>query len=1000
MHQYYNESDIRQWWTIAHKDKLDEGKTVRAVTFGPRGVFTLKRPIKSIDELLQIINKGYMTAGNQFGISVSAAEFDIVDNTAPNADAFVSTDTLVVDIDIHTAATGKDRVNLSLIEQKWIKFIAYSSHLNLYSNMIKNGIDWPVPHSIGVTGGGIQLIYKFDTVLRSEQSEKIFNLLKRYTPVNRYGAIAVNALGALTKFYLEFDKTSFDKQHVQRVLGTLNPKYNVVSYILHDYDPKNILDYIRSALLDAASATDNSATKNNLYGFLEKIDPLVKKAFTDNSNTTLNTKQLVSEARLNASIPILTRKGLTGVENSILTQLNGGKGFDLLLKDKINVEKENYKLIAIKCPFHEGDDNYSFAIYKNGDTPTGIDVFMDFHDQKKYNLIEFYAKIMGISKADAVREIVDLTGIKIAKTEKSELKKLEAAEESEQLVDKIDVDNFIYYRMADKQKNCIIRHIDSGKTYTFDGLKSLVRQILKDQLYIEEISREFLDAFTEIFEAKILIDGFERFAPGKEPVFKENGISLINLWVPTKNFKIAKNKASELLTEHGRKYTLEEAILEIKNKCPNTNIFLHQIVQYGSLEWFVNWLTVTTQFKTSPTIPFHYGNYGTGKNLFIDTIMEWYLNSEYVHIVGSDEITKQFNSFLQQSSLVVIDESNLYDSKSVDTLKMLSGNRRIKIEKKGIDTFDVDRYFNFMTFSNREVPAYINSQERRFTFFNTSIPLTATVEIMQTNIDSFITNVKEELEYFFGILLNTEIVKKWENMNIKDGTFYRVMFSGHSFGKLVLTILDNKWDQLILQLTENTSDENVMQHTMEMVYELKTFFEKTGKLPLALVNRYMESLNYKNRSSVSDFVRQNNLEAIIQTKLTREGTAMINLNVAGIRKLIETKNILIELYKEICPALKKADFKIEANCISNINTVIDFMQHCDDSNYEEQSTENKDESPPTGNTEESPVSLDSILTTIGSDPPLVSPSSMLDIIEKSTVSTPQIQNINPPQIPI
>jgi len=580
----------------------------------------------------------------------------------------------------------------------------------------------------------------------------------------------------------------------------------------------------------------------------------------------------------------------------------------------------------MKCPFHEGDEHYSFAIYKNGDTPTGIDVFLDFHDQKKYNLIEFYAKLMGISKADAIREIIDLTGIKVAKTEKKELKHLEAREESTQLIDKIDTENYIYYRMANKQKNCIIRHIDSGKSYVFDGLKSMVRQVLKDQIHIEEISREFLDEFTELFETKILIDGFESFAPGREPVFKENNISLINLWVPTANYKKSKERLELIRKANNNKsFSLTEAMDQIAEKCPNTRIFLHQLVQYGSLEWFINWLALTAQFKISPTIPFHYGNYGTGKNLFVNTVLEWYLNGEYVHIVGSDEITKQFNSFLQQSSLVVIDESNLYDSKSVDTLKMLSGNRKIKIEKKGIDTFDVERHFNFMTFSNREVPAYINAQERRFTFFNTTIPLTTTVAMLNKDIDEFIEDVTSELEDFYAILLNTDTEKKWENMNIKDGTFYRVMFSGHSFGKLVLSILDNDWDSLVLQLTENASDEGVMVNIMGMVDELKTIFEKEGKLPLALVNHYMESLNYKNKSSVADFVRQNHLEKYIKSKLTVKGV-IIELDVDELKNLIKTKNVLLELYSELHPGVDQLD-EIESKCLNDLDSILEYLDN-------------------------------------------------------------------------
>ena len=928
--QLYNVADIRDWWLTSHNEQLDAGKTVRAVTFTPSGTYTLKKPICSLNDLMGVINKGYSKFGNEFGVSVSAAEFEIDENRAPCSDTFVSTNTIAIDIDVY-AENSKNRINLNNIGYTWGKFIALIGHAVIYNSMSAAGIQMPVPVMVGITGGGVQLIYKFDADLRSQAAEKIFQLLKKHMPQKRYKTLVKNPLGSLAKVDLEYDVTSFDKQHVQRVLGTLNPKYKTISYIIRDYDRKTSSLWIKNLLMDTVTQLADDTMKNALFKYSESISPIVEAAFDENKIETFNTKLLLEEAKLeNPAHAQINRKGLSNIEMAILTQLNGGRGIDLLLRDKIEIVKENHKICAIKCPFHEGDEHYSFAIYKNGDTPSSIDVFLDFHDQKKYNLIEFYAKLLGLSKPDAIREIIDITGIKIAKTEKKELKLLEAREESTQLIDKVDTDNYIYYRMANKQKNCIIRHINSGKSYVFDGLKSLVRQVLKDQLGLDEISREFLDEFAEVFESKVLIDGFESFAPGREPVFKENGISLINMWVPTTNYKKAKKRADEILEENNnRQFTLTEAIDEIKNRCPYTNIFIHQLVQYGSVEWFINWLAMTAQFKITPTIPFHYGNYGTGKNLFVNTVLEWYLNSEYVHIVGSDEITKQFNSFLQQSSLVVIDESNLYDSKSVDTLKMLSGNRKIKIEKKGIDTFDVERRFNFMTFSNREVPAYINAQERRFTFFNTTIPLTTTVSLLGIDIDEFTEKVNGELETFFGILLNTQVEKKWENMNIKDGTFYRVMFSGHSFGRLVLTILDNSWDSLILQLTENANDEGTMINVMNMVDELRSIFEKEGKLPLALVNRYMESLNYKNKSSVADFVRQNNLNKFIRTKVGAKGV-LIELEVAELRKMIETENQLLKLYKEMYPGIENLD-DLESECITNIDCVVNFITEIENS---------------------------------------------------------------------
>ena len=891
--QYISYDDVKEWWSVVHngRETLQENETVRAVLFVEDKVFTANDKISSMTELIQYIEDKYNKHQTNFGISVSSAVFGFDVEKRPSRATFKYTDTVVVDIDAYII-NSKKRVNIVNLGDEWGATLAAQAHAIIYNEAKNRGIIWPRPQLIGLTGGGLQLVYKFDKTLTSETVDKIYQFLKDGVPKERRLGFMVNPLGSVANIDLEFDASAFDIVHVQRVLGTWNPKYQARSKIVRNWSPDTIAAMTYGILRSALEQADFTSVDNDKMRLeIEKLRDLIEEAFA-NSSDEFKVDELLSYAKINAARPLMSKVSFSAVEYRIAAALNHGKSIDLV-RDKIHIIKDTPQFTAIRCPFHEGDDHSSFAIYKNPNDPNSFDVYMDFHDGQKYNIISFYAKVHNISKSEAIDEILKISGLDIKKTERKDLERLSAEEATVELVKQVDTTDYIYYRLANKQKSCVIRHIDSGKSYVFDGLKALARQVLKDRLGVEHVDNMLLNAFVEEFENKILIDGFERFQPGRPPLFKENDISIINTWVPTHNYKLVRKISKKL----PKKLSWKAALEFIEEKCPYTNIFVHQLVQKGSLLWFYNWIAAVTQFKVMPTVPFVYGTFGVGKNLFISEVMEWYLNSEYVDIVNTERLTKNFNAHMESSQMIVIDESSLYDSKSVDALKMLSGNRKIKIEKKGVDAVDAPRHFNFITFSNRTVPAYINSQERRFSFFETTIPLSITVNALGISISEFIEKVKEELPLFFAIMSNVVVNEEWTNMNIKDGSFYKVMFKSHGFGNLLLAIVESDWSSLTIQLCENMKDESQVDGTIALLGEMETHFNNTGKIPLPLINRYLDSLNYRSRTSISDFIRENKLTGMVKVKV--EGrNVYVEVDVNELKKMIETENAIVELFKK------------------------------------------------------------------------------------------------------
>ena len=887
---YFNEQSIREWWAATHsKDFIGDDKTVRAVAFTSTGTYTVKDKISGIDDLIEFIKKGYSKHGKAFGCSVSAAEFIYKPDQAPSRSTFLTTKTIVVDIDAYVPGTKK-RQNLAILDDKIVTSAVAQAHVIIHGHAKQENFVWPLPKLMGVTGGGVQLIYEFDREMDLEEADRVFNFLKSIFPSKRYSIHIPNALGSIARVELEFDASSFDVVHVQRVLGTLNPKYDAFSRIIHGWTPQNIpalaMESFDTVLQALKGQGDTEEIKQEILK-INSVKHLIISAFST-EKPQFSVDELNSYANILNFKPSSARTDMSNLEYKVAIALNEGRSFDIV-RDELQVVRETPTFVALKCPFHEGDSHSSFAVYKNSGK-SSFDVYYDFHDQKKYNIVSFYAKLHDISISQAIREIIDLSGINITKTDRKELEDIASSEVAESLLDQIDTDHFVYYRLSNKQRTCVIRHIDSGESFVFDGVKALTKQILRNQLKIENIDRKVLDEFAEVFENKLLIEGFERFEPGMPPVYNDLNVTIINTWVPTSNYKLAKAKAEEY-----DKMTLEEGMREIAKRCPYTNLYVCQIVQEGNLPWFYNWLALNAQFEKMPTVPFHYGNYGTGKNLFIETVLSWFLSKEYTNIVSTEQITKNFNAHMESSQLVIIDESNLYDSKSVDALKMLSGNSRVKIEKKGVDAVDVKRQFNFMSFSNREVPAYINTQERRFSFFRTVVPLSRTVQIMGIAIEDLLVKIRSELEDFFAILLNIIPVKNWKEMNIKDGSFFRIVLKSHSFGKLLLTLVEESWDNLSLQLTENMSDEAQTEEIQRLINNLREEFTSNGKLYLTLVNRYMDSINYKNRTSITEFIRQNNLGGIVKLDRDQRGRMFVHINVQALKELVKVENVLIKL---------------------------------------------------------------------------------------------------------
>jgi hypothetical protein len=817
--------------------------------------------------------------------------------------------------------------------------------MEIMSLFNQNGYDLLIPSMTLCTGGGVQISFDFDRDLYLEEAKSIFTRLGDFLGKKKFGCIVKDMLGNFSEIELEIDPTFKDITHTQRMAGLINQKYQYRAEFISDRDeitckndlfnftnPENYKDYLKTLLREIddeileSNYSDNKKKvfENYYVNIIKEIQKLSTNAIIEDEGArkievTLNTDAAAEDARISGiqKRTSINPSEYNPIEYEIILKLKDmvNTGFDIrTLFPEIREWENHGSYFKIHCPFHE-EKNPSMAVYTNSL------IFRDFHDDTNYGIIAFWEKLHEVNKATAISQIADKAGIKFKKADKKEFEKMELEELIDTLIQKIDIDNFVYYRLANKNRNCIVRHIDSGESFAFDGTKMLASHVLDNQLGIHDADKDFIYSFSEAFESKVLIEAFEEFHPGKPTVFQRQFIKFVNLWVPSKHYKSAHNRADlfkEEICKDG--LDMDATIAILKEKTPWTYQYIIQMVQRGDLEWFINWMASTAQFKVLPTIPVVFGIGGAGKNLFVSTIMEWYLNGEYVKILSGDRVMSNFNSVLETASLLVLDEGDFSTGQQVDQLKLLTGNDKMLIEKKGVDAIAKHRFFNVLFFSNGEIPVRHPAMDRRISYFNNEITLLELVGSFGITIDQFVANVKAELEDFWGILLCTNINLPQGMANNKDGLFYEQIFKMHPFGSLVIKLLQDEWKEIALQLNENVSDPTMMKSNLELLDQIKHQFHQDGSIALTLINRYLQSLNYKYKTSIQKYIQLNGLDNFgVSIDIVNE-EVMINIDKSKLKKSLKVNNILLQENKDMAKkvnSIKRAIKKMDPKEVMN-----------------------------------------------------------------------------------
>jgi len=878
-----------------------------------------KIPINNVESLLGAMNyilKEKATGRTSAGFSISSAVFehDEDKNLKPSGNNLKYKHSIVIDIDCYDVL-GKDRINISDMSEITQYFAAYRAYSLLANSFIRAGLLGFKPHATYMTGGGFQFVIKWDHNLSKEVSQKVGATLNNILYLKRFELYQFGSSynEDVTFFSAKVDTSFSDRTHTQRLAGTVNIKYGTDARVreLDKFsDPehfnkiiKEVVDHYMVKCSDQGNIHVDSVASifanrvqdiKEFMGNLFKstiISPVEDLEIWNNLNDVIIHKQ---DNRSNAG-------KLTANDYEFLKQLDQDTIISALqtIVGADNIHIKGSEHMTMKCPFHP-DNSASFAVYFNNG---GVARLTDFHGiteeeekeglKSSYNFLEFWMVKNGLSKTDAMEELAERANISLNKSFYKSLHEAETEKTIEELIESVDVENKIYYRLANKSSSCIIRNKNTGETNKFDGPKMLTDHVLCNQLGRSTADEELKKLFYVKFTQYILIDSFEEFNPGKDPQYVRDDNRFVNMWIACDEYTKVKNISNEY-----DELSIDDALQLIKSELPWMYIYLHQITQRGHLPFFVNWLANLTHYEVMPIIPVITSVQGTGKNLFIDEVMNPFFNENYIKVVDGKKINNNFNSYMEDSSLIVIDEGDFSKTQEVDNIKYLSGNNKILIEKKGVDIVSKNRHFNFLMYTNGLVPIRHPINERRFSYYRLDVSLEKLCIELDTNIPEFIDNVRNEVLEFWAIIHKVKRVQNWNHTNMKDAQFFKQILLMHNFGILITQIINEEWDNITLQINEKVKDDAQMTANMGLIKNIRTQYEKFGFIQITLINRYIDSMEFKNTQSITEFIKLNLLEEYgITIGITENGTN-IHIDKEKISSLINIDNNLKNIIPE------------------------------------------------------------------------------------------------------
>lgn len=205
------------------------------------------------------------------------------------------------------------------------------------------------------------------------------------------------------------------------------------------------------------------------------------------------------------------------------------------------------------------------------------------------------------------------------------------------------------------------------------------------------------------------------------------------------------------------------AVAKPVRTCPKTikKVIHHALGSDDAVfDRFINWLAYVLQYRdVAMTAWVFHGTYGTGKGTLLSKILQPLFGPDHVAIPRMSELEKEFNSFIDRSLLVVVDEfeaSALQSEKGVMAdMKRYITEREIPLREMYRKPRRVRNYTCWIFYSNSTAPVNVPRGDRRF---NVAKFQSEKLILTDAEIDKIETELQAFHDYLLGYQVNKDLV--------------------------------------------------------------------------------------------------------------------------------------------------------------------------------------------------------------------------------------------------
>ncbi|KAK9793460.1 hypothetical protein WJX73_000505 [Symbiochloris irregularis] len=275
-------------------------------------------------------------------------------------------------------------------------------------------------------------------------------------------------------------------------------------------------------------------------------------------------------------------------------------------------------------------------------------------------------------------------------------------------------------------------------------------------------------------------------------------------------------------------------------------------------QYLLRWMALPLQRpgERTETMPCINGDQGSGKGLIFNQLLGRGIYGDHTYVQvknATDDLLGKFNHLTARRRFIMIDEIKSFGDafKQSETLKNLITEPRTTLQRKGLDSVDINNYANYFLATNAEVPLKVEGSDRRYACIRASNAKCGDLDYFKSLAET--CKAPQTALHFYKYLLSLDL-SEWNARKIPMTQEKREMMT---------VVIEPEWSFMQDQIEEGTFKQTVP--TKILFLDFLAFCERpTERVPIAgkkadglvkLLKRHMPQM-YTDRASVPDVFGQ------------------------------------------------------------------------------------------------------------------------------------------------